>query len=79
MHRAISIIKSAEEYHLTHKLSFGTISICYRTVLRYFHLQKLCLGKDCDRAAAFGKSRAMRFWVGLWRFEKLKFGGLLEF
>ena len=29
--------------------------------------------------AEFRKSRAMRSQVGLWRFENLKSGGLLEF
>ena len=51
------MIKSVEEHHLTHQLSFGTILICYR------------LGKDRPSKIVFGeafrKSRAIRSWVGL--------------
>ena len=71
------MIKSVEKHHLTHQLSFGTIPICNRAV-KNLRLQKLFLGKDCGGTATSRKSRAMTSWVGLWRFENLKSGGLLE-
>ena len=43
------------------------------------HLQKMFLGNYSNGTAAFRKSRAMRSWVGLWRFKNLKSGGLLPF
>ena len=39
----------------------------------------IIIGKDCSGTAALIKSRAVRSWVGLWWFENLKSGGLLEF
>ena len=47
MLKAISIIKSVEEHHLTHQMSFGTIPISF-------------LEKDCSGTAAFRKYMAMR-------------------
>ena len=38
----------------------------------------IVLGKDYCGTASFRKSRAMRSWVGLGQFEKLRSGGLLR-
>ena len=46
-----------------------------------FHATKLSpvLKIVIIQVQVFKKSRAMRSWVGLWQFEILKSGGLLEF
>ena len=70
MLKAISILESVKEHHLTHQSSFDTIPLCNTSSI-------IVLGKDCSGTAALRKFRALRLWVRLWRFENLNSDGLL--